>query len=65
MMKHRITIQEDLFESSRSLELRRQIQELDRLIAREMKKKQFEKAKELTQKQESLIQELVIIGDKK
>jgi hypothetical protein len=59
----RTSIQEDLFDSSRHQELQRCIRELDIQIAQEMKQFNYEKARQLTEHQEQLIQELVIMNE--
>lgn len=63
MTDHRVAIQEDLFESSRVPELRRRVRELDTLISRALKQANYERAKELTEQQKAIIQELVELGD--
>ncbi len=45
-------------------ELRRRVRELDKLILRALKHDNYERAKELTEQQKSIIQELVNLGDK-
>jgi hypothetical protein len=52
-------IQGELFGLSEAEHVRQQIKELDALIARALKQKEFLKAKELTEKQELLLQKLV------
>jgi len=63
MRTPRVAIQEDLFESSRFQELRRRVRELDLLIARALKKSDYDQAKEFTDQQAQIIQELVALGD--
>lgn len=63
MTTHRVAIQEDLFESSRVPELRRRVRELDTLISRALKQANYDRAKELTEQQKAIIQELVELGD--
>jgi len=63
MRTPRVAIQEDLFESSRFQELRRRVRELDLLIARALKKSDYDQAKEFTDQQAKIIQELVVLGD--
>jgi len=63
MTDHRVAIQEDLFESSRVPELRRRVRELDTLISRALKQANYDRAKELTEQQKTIIQELVELGD--
>jgi len=63
MTDHRVAIQEDLFESSRVPELRRRVRELDTLISRALKQANYDRAKELTEQQKAIIQELVELGD--
>lgn len=57
--------QGDLFATSRIQELRERIRELDGLITRALKSKDYAKAKAFTRDQETLIQELVEMGEKK
>jgi hypothetical protein len=52
-------IQGELFGLSEVEHVRQQIRELDSLIAKAVKQKEFLKAKELTEKQEALLQKLV------
>ncbi len=63
MRTSRIAVQEDLFESSRFQELRRRVKELDLLIARALRKSDYVRAKELTDQQSKVIQELVALGE--
>jgi len=63
MRTSRIAVQEDLFESSRLQELRRRVKELDLLIARALRKSDYVRAKELTNQQSKVIQELVALGE--
>lgn len=56
-------IQKDLFGESKIKNLRIQIKELDRMIAHAVKMKEYQKAKELTDKQSQIIQELVILNE--
>ena len=64
MTSRPLAVQEDLFESSEVPELRRRVRELDKLILRALKHDNYERAKELTEQQKSIIQELVNLGDK-
>ena len=54
--------QKELFETSRAEELDRRVKELDKLISNALKRNDYEKAKEWTNEQESIIQELVELG---
>ena len=63
MIDHRVAIQEDLFESSKIPELRRRVRELDTLISRALKQANYDRAKELTEQQKAIIQELVEMGE--
>ncbi len=63
MKNSRMALQEDLFESSGPKELKRQVRELDELIARALKENNYKRAKELTTRQEAIIQELVRMGE--
>lgn len=63
MKTYRIAFQENLFESSRDQELQRRVKELDVLIARELKKNNYDRAKTLTEQQKICIQELVEMGE--
>lgn len=63
MKTYRIGFQENLFESSRDQELQRRVKELDVLIARELKKNNYDRAKTLTEQQKRCIQELVEMGE--
>ena len=63
MTGHRISVQEDLFDVSKPQSLRRRIRELDRLIAKAMKRNDYEQAKSLTEEQKRFIQELVAMGE--
>jgi len=56
-------VQEDLFGQSRGQTLRFRVKELDSLISKAMKTKNFSEAKRLTELQEKIIQELVAKGD--
>ena len=56
-------IQKDLFGESKTKNLRIQVKELDRMIASAMKKKEYQKAKELTDQQSEIIQELVNLSE--
>ena len=51
--------QENLFGSSRVDEIRKKVKELDGMINKAMKHKEFAKAKSFTEEQERLIQILV------
>lgn len=64
MKRLRINGQEDLFEKSRSRELQIRVKELDYLIAQAMKRSDFNQARELTEQQKSIIQELVAMGER-
>jgi hypothetical protein len=63
MKRFRINGQEDLFEKSRSRELQIRVKELDYLIAQAIKRSDFNQARELTEQQKSIIQELVAMGE--
>lgn len=63
MKNSQMALQEDLFEPDGSKELKRQVRELDKLIARALKENNYEKAKELTSQQEAIIQKLVKMGE--
>jgi len=63
MKRRRGAFQEDLFESSEVQEMQRRIRELDNLIARAMKTKQYDEAKALTAQQEDLLQKLMAMGN--
>jgi len=56
-------LQEDLFGASKPKTLRLKVKELDHLITHAMKKKDYQKAKELTDLQSKIIQELVTLGE--
>lgn len=56
--------QEELFGASREKELTRGVKELDSEIARAMKKKDFTRAKSLTDQQSALLKELIDLGEK-
>ena len=53
------TIQVELFGLSEAENTKQQIRELDQLIAKAVKQKNYPKAKELTERQEKLLQLLV------
>jgi hypothetical protein len=55
--------QEELFGASKEKELTARVKELDSEIARAMKKKDFTKAKSLTDQQSRLLKELVDLGE--
>ena len=63
MKRRRNAKQVDLFDAPKSLELKERVRELDRQIAGALKGNDYDKAKELTQEQEGLIQELVKMGE--
>jgi len=63
MRKHRIAIQEDLFESSTVKRLRSRVRELDALIAQAVKTDNYGRAKGLAEEQKNLLQELVALGE--
>ena len=56
--------QEELFGASRVKDLTRKVKELDPEIAAAMKKKDFARAKSLTDQQSNLLKELVDLGEK-
>ena len=56
-------IQEDLFATSRSQELRNRVKELDGLISRALRKNEYERARTFTEQQEKLIYELVVMSE--
>jgi uncharacterized membrane protein (DUF106 family) len=58
-----ISRQKELFGSSRIQELQEQIRELDNSIEKALKNNHYDKAKVLSDKQKSMIQELVESGD--
>jgi hypothetical protein len=55
--------QEELFGESKVKELTRKVKELDSGIAGAMKKKDFARAKSLTDQQSNLLKELVDLGE--
>ncbi|GEM_PF-817798 len=61
---NRSSYQQDLFGVSKSSALKERVRELDRLIKRALRKKNFESANEFIREQERIIRELVDIGDK-
>ena len=63
MTHRRVGIQEDLFESSKSQELRQRVKELDLLISKALKQDDYDRAKEYTEQQKRFIQELVEMGE--
>jgi uncharacterized membrane protein (DUF106 family) len=63
MKLHPISHQKELFGSSRIRELQEQIRELDNSIERALKNNHYDKAKVMSDKQKSMIQELVELGD--
>jgi hypothetical protein len=63
MRRRRKEFQEDLFESSETQEMHRRVRELDTLIAKAVKAKNFDDAKALTDQQEQLLQKLMKMGD--
>ena len=62
MKRKSFAAQEDLFGSSRVQNLQQQVKELGVSIDQALKKNNYQEAKELTAKQESLINELVTLG---
>ncbi len=58
-----ISLQKELFGSSRIQELQEQIRELDHSIAEALKNNHYDKAKVFSDKQKNMIQELVELGD--
>jgi len=63
MKKRPVSMQGELFGTSDVLELKNRIRELDRRMARAMKAEDYTLAKTLTEQQETLIQQLVQLGD--
>ena len=55
--------QEELFGASQIQDLKRKVKELDSEISRAMKKKDFVKAKSLTNQQSKLLKELLDLGE--
>ncbi len=55
----KVSIQKDLFESSKSRELNLRIKELDVLIKRALKDTKYDQARILIQEQEQIINQLV------
>jgi uncharacterized membrane protein (DUF106 family) len=55
--------QKELFGLSKIQELQEQIRELDESISKALKNNHYDKAKTLSDRQKSLIQELVELGD--
>ena len=55
--------QESLFEVPRIQELRNRVRELDAAIASALKRRDYSEARELTQEQERIIQQLVDMGE--
>ncbi len=64
MSPRKQAVQGELFGRSDAENARLQIRELDALISKAMKQKEFLKAKELTEKQEKLLQKMVDIKGK-
>jgi uncharacterized membrane protein (DUF106 family) len=56
-------VQEELFGASKIQDLKRKVQELDSKIIRAMKKRDFPKAKTLTDQQSELLKELLDLGE--
>ena len=56
-------LQESLFEVPRIQELRNRVRELDAAIASALKRRDYPEARELTQEQERIIQQLVDMGE--
>ncbi len=63
MRNDKLSIQKDLFDSSRSQELYMRVQELDIMIKRALKDSKYDQAREWNLEQERIIQELVAAGD--
>lgn len=61
--KNRSDAQGDLFDTPKPQELRRRVRELDSMIAKALKKNEYETAKSLTDQQKELIQQLVDRGE--
>jgi len=59
MRSKKQSVQEELFGLSETENARQQIRELDRLISKAVKQKEYAKAKDLTERQEMLLQHLV------
>lgn len=56
-------VQENLFDVSRPEVLRRRVRELDLLIAKALRKNNYDKARALTEEQKRNLQELVDLGE--
>jgi len=65
MKKKSYGMQSNLFGESKTKELQHMVKDLDAQIAKALKNKEFQKAKELTIKQEDCIQELVSLNEAK
>ena len=63
MNKKSYGMQSNLFGESKTKELQHKVKDLDLQIARALKNKEFQKAKELTKQQETFIQELVSLNE--
>ncbi len=63
MKRIRKTHQGELFGTSPAEEMKRQVSELDALIARALKSSDYRQARSLTARQEKLIQKLVSMGE--
>ena len=63
MKKRRYAVQRNLFGETKTKELQHQVKELDAEINKALKYKDYQKAKELTLKQEKFIQKLVHIRE--
>jgi len=63
MRRKQHAVQRELFGISKTNELQHRIKELEAEIARALKSGDYQKAKELTTSQETLINELVALGE--
>lgn len=63
MKSRKNSMQGDLFGNSEIYNLKSEIQDLDEAIAKALKADNYNKARELTEKQEFLIQKMVELGE--
>ena len=63
MRRNSISIQKDLFDSSKSQELQMRVRELDVMIKQALKDSKYNEARALTEEQEQIIKELVATGE--
>ncbi len=59
MILKKQSVQEELFGLSKMENIKQQIRDLDRLISKALKQKEYAKARDLTEKQELLLQQMV------